>query len=146
MQNEKNNKKLAFRATLHCVIGCGAGDTTGLIIGTMLGWAVFPMMVLGIILGFLGGYALTIIPLLQRGFGLKNATKITVVSETASILVMETAENITAFLIPGLLVASFKEPLYWFGLSISVIAGFIAAYPVNYFMISRRLKEGHIHH
>ncbi|GAH30430.1 unnamed protein product, partial [marine sediment metagenome] len=71
---------------------------------------------------------------------------ITVVSETASILVMEAAENGTAFLIPGVLLAGFLTPLFWLGLIISVIAGFIAAYPVNYFMISRGLKKSHIHH
>lgn len=142
----EDNKNLAFRTTLHCVIGCGTGDTLGLIIGTLLNWSVFPTMVLGIILGFLGGYGLTMIPLLKRGISIKNATKITVISETASIVVMETAENITAFLIPGLLTASFSTLLFWFGFIISVIAGFGAAYPVNYFMISRGLKESHTHH
>lgn len=144
--SNKDNKKLAFRATLHCVMGCGIGDTVGLIIGTILNWSIFPTMVLAIILGFIGGYSLTMIPLLKRGIDVKNASKITVVSETASILVMEAAENATAFLIPGVLFASFLTPLFWLGLIISVMAGFIAAYPVNYFMISRGLKESHLHH
>ena len=59
---------------------------------------------------------------------------------------MEAAENGTTFLIPGLLTASFLAPLFWLGLVIAVIAGFIAAYPVNYFMISKGLKKAHIHH
>ncbi|NVM19923.1 MAG: DUF4396 domain-containing protein [Candidatus Lokiarchaeota archaeon] len=143
---EKDTKKLAFRTTLHCVIGCGTGDTLGLIIGTVLSWSVFPTMILGIILGFMGGYSLTMIPLLKRGFNIKAATKITVVSETASILVMETAENLTAFLIPGLLVASFLTSLFWGGFLLSVVAGFLAAYPINYFMISKGLRKPHIHH
>lgn len=145
-EHKISNKKLALRTTLHCVIGCGTGDTAGLIIGTIFNWSIIPTMVLGIILGFIGGYGLTIIPLLKRGFSIKNATKITVTSETASIVVMETAENLTAFLIPGLLSASFLTLLFWVGFSISVIAGFIAAYPINYFMISKGLKEGHMHH
>ena len=144
--SDTDNKKLAFRVTLHCVMGCGIGDTIGLIIGTALNWTVFPTMVLAVILGFIGGYSLTMIPLLQRGINVKSATKITVVSETASILVMEAAENGTAFLIPGVLFAGFLAPLFWFGLIISVIAGFIAAYPVNYFMISKGLKKAHSHH
>jgi len=127
-------------------MGCGIGDTTGIIIGTILSWSVFPTMVLAIILGFIGGYSLTMIPLLRSGMGVKNATKITVVSETASIIVMEAAENGTAFLIPGLLTASLFVPMFWFGLIIAVIAGFIAAYPVNYFMISKGLKKAHFHY
>lgn len=141
-----DNKKLAFRATLHCVIGCGSGDTLGLIIGTVLNWAILPTMILGIILGFIGGYGLTLIPLLKRGFKIKEASKITVLSETASIIVMEAAENGTAFFISGLSAASLLTWLYWFGLIVAVVAGFIAAYPINYYMISKGLKESHIHH
>ena len=141
----QDNKKLAFKTTIHCVMGCGVGDTVGLIIGTVLSWTVFPIMILAIILGFIGGYGLTIIPLLKSGLKLKEATKITVISETASIAVMETAENGTAFLIPGLLTASFFAPVFWLGLLIAVFAGFLAAYPVNYFMISRGLKKPHHH-
>jgi len=144
--SDRDNKKLAFRATLHCVMGCGLGDTAGLIIGTVLGWEIIPTMILAIVLGFIGGYSLTIIPLLRRGIDLKNASKITVVSETASILVMEAAENGTALIIPGVLLAGFLNPLFWIGLIVSVVAGFIAAYPVNYFMISRGVKEAHTHH
>ena len=134
------NKRLAFKATLHCVMGCGIGDTAGLIIGIMFGWTIIPTMILAIILGFAGGYGLTMIPLLKSGIDWKRATKITVASETASIVVMETAENGVAFLIPGLLVVGILTPLFWVGLPIAIIAGFLAAYPVNYFMISRKLK------
>ncbi|MCX6765818.1 MAG: DUF4396 domain-containing protein [Candidatus Moranbacteria bacterium] len=136
------NKKLALKITLHCVAGCGAGDTLGLMIGTVLNWPVLPTMALGIILGFLGGYGLTIMPLLKKGINFKNATRIAVVSDTISITVMETAENITALLIPGLLYASFSAPIFWIGFAISAVAGFVAAYPVNYYLL---VKRGHIH-
>lgn len=143
---EKDSKKLAFRATLHCVMGCGIGDTLGLAIGTIFSWSTFSTMTLAVVLGFVGGYSLTMIPLLRKGINFKNASKITVMSETASIVVMEAAENGIAFLIPGLLVASFFTPLFWFGLIISVIAGFLAAYPINYFMISKGIRGAHSHH
>ncbi len=143
---KKEDLKLALRVTLHCVMGCGVGDTVGLIIGTILKWSVLPTMILGVVLGFIGGYTLTMIPLLKKKIDFGSATKITIASETASILVMETAENVTASLIPGLLIASFLNPLFWFGFFISVLAGFVAAYPVNYFMISKGLKGGHFHH
>ena len=98
-------------------------------------------------LGFCWGLRVNMVPLLLRsGLDLKSASKITLATETASIVVMETAENGTAFLIPGLLIASFVVPLFWVGFVIAIIAGFIAAYPVNYFMISRKLKGAHIHH
>ena len=140
----KDTKKLAFLATLHCVVGCGIGDTIGLGIGTVLGWAILPTMILAISLGFVGGYGLAIIPLIRRGFSLKHATKVAIAGETASIFVMETAENGVALLIPGLLVASAASFLFWGGLLIAITAGFIAAYPVNYFMIVRGM--GHSHH
>jgi hypothetical protein len=143
---EPDNKKLAFMATLHCVIGCGIGDTSGLIVGTILNWPAMPTMILGIILGFIGGYGLTMVPLLKKGFSVKSATKITVASETASIAVMETGENLTAFLIPGVLAATIFSYFFWVGLMISVVAGFLAAYPVNYFMIKKGSGHGHMHH
>jgi len=145
-QQIEDNKTLAFRATLHCVIGCGTGDILGLVIGTILNLAVIPTMIIAIILGFVGGYSLTMIPLLRRGFNFINATKITVVGETASILFMEAGENLSAFIIPGVLMAGLLTPLFWIGMIISIIAGFVAAYPVNYFMISRGLSKGHGHH
>ncbi|MFH1582474.1 MAG: DUF4396 domain-containing protein [bacterium] len=141
----KETKKLAFKITLHCLAGCGSGDVLGLIIGTSLSWPVFPTMILGIVLGFLGGYSLVIIPLLKRGMTFKQSTKIAVVGETASIFVMETAENVTAFLIPGLLTASIFAPLFWFGFIISVMAGFIVAYPVNYVLLNMGAKDFHHH-
>lgn len=141
----RDSLKLAFKATLHCVIGCGIGDAAGLIIGTIFGWSVMLTMISGIILGFLGGYGLTMLPLLKQGFDFKSATKITVVSETASIIVMEIGENLTAFLIPGVLAATIFTSFFWIGLIISVIAGFLAAYPLNYFMILKGSRS-HAHH
>lgn len=142
---QQNNIKLAFKVTLHCVVGCGIGDTAGLIIGTVFGWSVILTMILGIILGFLGGYGLTMWPLLKNGLNFKIATKITIASETVSIIFMETGENLTAFLIPGLLTATIFSSFFWFGVLVSISAGFLAAYPINYFMIIRGLKHGHIH-
>mgnify|MGYP001272456157 CR=1 FL=1 len=127
-------------------MGCGLGDTLGLIIGTVLGWTVFPTMILAVFLGFVGGYGLTMVPLLKRGIAFKRATQITIASETASITVMEAAENTTAFLIPGVLLASVLSPLFWFGMAIAVVVGFLAAYPVNYYMISRGQDTAHTHH
>ena len=142
-----NDKKmLALKATLHCVMGCGIGDAIGLIIGTILGWAVLPTMILAIFLGFVGGYGLTMVPLLVNGIAFKKATQITIAGETASIVVMEATENGVALLIPGLLVASFFTPFFWLGLLAAVVVGFIAAYPVNYYMISRGYGDHHTHH
>lgn len=141
-----DNKKLAFRVTLHCVIGCGTGDTVGLIIGTIFSWSMMSTLLLGIILGFVGGYGLVMIPLLKKRFSVKDASRVAITGETASIAVMETAENLTAFLIPGVLTATIFTSLFWVGLIISVLAGFAAAYPVNYFMVSRGFGQHHHHH
>lgn len=144
--NKKENKKLAFKITLHCMAGCGTGDILGLVIGTTLGWSVLPTMILGIFLGFIGGYGLVMIPLLKKGMSVSHATRIAVAGETASIFVMETAENVTAFIIPGLLTASILVPLFWLGFLISALAGFLAAYPVNYIMLNRGNRHFHHHH
>lgn len=143
---KKEDLKLAFNVTLHCVIGCGIGDSLGLILGMILKLAIVPTILLAVVLGFIGGYGLTMWPLLKKGFSFKEATKITVAGETASIFVMETGENLTALLIPGLLTASFFSSLFWIGFGFSILMGFIVAYPVNLFMIMRGLKRDRLHH
>jgi glycopeptide antibiotics resistance protein len=57
---------------------------------------------------------------------------------------MEFAENFVAFLIPGFLLATFFDSIFWMGISIMLAAGFLAAYPINYIMLKR--GKTHVHH
>lgn len=134
---------LAISATLHCLVGCGIGEVTGIIIGTYLGWDMFSTMALAIVLGFIFGFLLGIIPLLRRGFGVKAAFKIVFAAEFLSIVVMEAFEAGTQLVIPGVMEAGLGDSLFWFGMLAALTAGFIAAFPVNYYMIKKGVRHHH---
>src|SRR5215469_14145813 len=59
----------AASVTLHCLIGCAIGELTGLAIGVSLGWVPNHTVTLAVALSFVSGFALTLIPMVQRGFG-----------------------------------------------------------------------------
>lgn len=139
----KSTFKLAVSATLHCLLGCGIGEVVGMIIGTYLGWSMMPTMILAIILGFVFGFALGIMPLLRKGFGLKEAFKIVFAAEFLSIAVMEAFEVGTQIAIPGVMEASLTDAIFWLGMLAALFVGFLAALPVNYYMIKRGVQHHH---
>ena len=88
-------------------------------------------LVLAVGLAFAIGYAFTIIPML-RTMPLRQAARVTVVGDTASIAAMEITENSLVFTIPGFMHASLTDALFWLGLGIILPAGYAVAYPTMY--------------
>ena len=140
-QRPLSNHRLAVSATLHCLLGCGLGEVAGMIIGTALDWDNHSQMVLGIVLGFIGGFALGVVPLLRANFTFARALKQVLIAEGLSIVVMETAEVLVQVYTPGVMHATLADSIFWLGMLLALAAGFIAAYPINYIMI----RKGHRH-
>lgn len=134
---------LAVQATLHCLLGCGLGEIAGIILGTYAGLNMMQTMTLGISLGFIFGFSLGIIPLIRSGFGWKESFKMILVSEGLSILVMESAEAGVQIIFPSIMNAGLGEPIFWYGMLISLSAGFAAALPVNMLMIRKGIRHHH---
>ena len=63
--SEQSLNRVAFSATMHCLTGCAIGEVLGMVIGTALGWGNRETIVLSIVLAFLFGYSLTMLPLLR---------------------------------------------------------------------------------
>ncbi len=135
--------KLAFSATLHCLIGCGLGEVGGMIIGTALTMSNHSTMILAIILGFVGGFGLGVVPLKRAGYTWKAAFKQVLVAEGLSIAVMETFEVLVQVYTPGVMDAGLTDGIFWLGMLLGLIAGFIAAFPVNYIFIKRGYRHQH---
>ena len=76
---------------------------------------------------------------------LKQAAKVTVVGDTASIAAMETIENSLAFVIPGFMHSGPLDALFWLGLGIILPAGYAVAYPAMYWAMKREQKKGSMH-
>ena len=138
------NARTAASATLHCLTGCVIGEFAGLALGVTLGWPPMTTIIVATILAFITGFALTLIPLMKgRGLSFSQAWKIVWVGETISIGVMEIAMNFTDYHMGGMSVSSMADPLFWISFGVAVAAGFIAAFPVNWWLLSKNLKNCH---
>ena len=132
---------LATAATVHCLTGCAIGELAGLSIGVTLGLGAWPTMILATALGFLSGYSLGLLPLVRQGMGWLDAFKVIWIGETISIAFMEFAMNFTDYHVGGVQVASVFTWQFWIGYATALPAGFIVAWPVNYWLLKRNLKK-----
>jgi Domain of unknown function (DUF4396) len=129
--------RLAFSATWHCLTGCAVGEVLGIAIGTALDWGNTPTIALAIVLAFFFGYSFTAVPLLRTGLTLGAAAGIALAADTISIAVMEIVDNAVILIVPGAMEAGLKDPLFWGGLAFALAVAFVAAYPVNRWLIAR---------
>ena len=132
---------MAASATLHCLTGCAIGEIAGLMIGTAIGLAAVPTIALAVGLAFLFGYALSTLPLLKAGLGVGAALSVVLAADTLSILTMEIVDNAVMVAIPGAMDAGLTNPVFWIGMMIALSAAFLAAYPVNRYLLQR--GKGH---
>jgi len=140
---EPSQSKLAFSTTLHCLMGCGIGEVVGVIIGTALLMTTINTMILAVSLGFVFGFILGIRPLLKVGFNFKRAFKTVFIAEGLSIAVMEATEVLVQVYTPGVMEAGLTNWIFWAGMFLALTAGFIAAYPVNYYLIGKGVRHQH---
>lgn len=135
--------RLALSATLHCLLGCSIGEVIGMLIGMALSLSNVDTIILTVSLGFLFGFGLGLLPLLRAGFSFGRAFRQVLIAESLSIAVMEAVEVIVAINIPGAMEAQVTAPLFWGSMIAGLMAGFAAAYPVNYFLISKGIRHQH---
>jgi hypothetical protein len=137
--------RLAFSATAHCLTGCAIGEVLGLVIGTALGWGTVATIALAVILAFFFGYSLTMIPLLRSGLALATVLPLAFASDTLSITVMEIVDNLVIVLIPGAMDAGLGSLLFWGSLAFALAVAFVAAFPVNRWLIARGRGHAVVH-
>jgi hypothetical protein len=137
--------RLAVSATVHCLTGCAIGEVLGMVIGTALDWGNWPTVALSVVLAFFFGYTLTSIPLLRAGLALGAVIPLALASDTFSILVMEIVDNAVILLVPGAIDAGLDEALFWGSLAFSLCVAFVAAVPVNRWLIARGKGHAVVH-
>ena len=145
MDDKGSLNSLAFSATVHCLTGCAIGEVLGLIIADALGWGNFASIVLAIVLAFFFGYSLTMLPLLRADVALASAIPLAFASDTLSITVMEIVDNLIMLLIPGAMDAGPLDLLFWGSLAVALAIAFVAAYPVNRYLIARGKGHAVVH-
>jgi putative flippase GtrA len=100
-------------------------------------------LLLAITLGFVFGFALSIKPLLKAEFTFKQAFKQMLIAEGASILVMEAAEALVEVYTPDVMSAGLSDAVFWMGMVLALGAGFVAAFPINYYLVRKGVRHQH---
>lgn len=136
---------LAASATLHCLTGCAIGEIAGLMIGTAIGLSTGQTIVLAVSLAFVFGYLLSSLPLMGAGMRFGQALRLVLAADTISIIVMEVVDNAVMAAIPGAMDSGLVDPVFWLAMILALSAAFVAAFPVNRYLIDR--GKGHaLHH
>lgn len=140
----------AGKATTHCGAGCTLGDIVAESLILVLPLVVFGHELFGAwiydyVLAFAFGIAFqyfTIKPMkhLSAGKGLLAALKVDALSLTAWQLGMYGWMAVATFAIFGHELPK-RSPVFWFMMQVAMLVGFLTAYPVNWWLLRRGIKE-----
>jgi hypothetical protein len=129
--------KVTASATTSCLTGCAIGEVAGFLIGTALGWSNWPTVALAVALAYATGYSFTMRSLLRSGIPLRRALGVALAADTASITTMEITDNAVMLVIPGAMTATLGDPFFWGALAFSLAVAWVAAFPINRWLIAR---------
>lgn len=133
--------KMAASATLHCLTGCAIGEVAGMVAGVVFALSTGSTVALSIFLAFVFGFMLSTLPLRRAGLGFFAALSLVFAADTLSIVTMEVVDNVVMVVIPGAMQADLLDMLFWLSLALSLVAAYIAAYPVNRYLLMK--GKGH---
>jgi hypothetical protein len=117
----------------------------GFVIGTWRGWGNAATVATAIVLAYCFGYALTLVPLVRSGVPTKRAAALAFASDTLSITVMEIVDNAVILVVPGAMDATLGDALFWASLALSLAIAWLAAFPVNRWLIARGRGHAVVH-
>jgi hypothetical protein len=137
--------RMAVTATRHCLTGCALGEIAGMVLSTWWGWGNAANIVLSIVLAFGFGYTLTYTGVRRAGADSRTAVRAALASDTVSILTMEIVDNLFVLAVPGAIDAGLGEALFWGSLAVSLAVAFVAAVPVNHWLMERGRGHAVVH-
>ncbi len=137
--------RTAVTATLHCLTGCAIGEVLGMVLSAWWGWGNGASVLLSVMLAFFFGYLLTFTGVRRGGAGVATAVQLAFASDTVSIAVMELVDNGFMLSVPGALDATLADLLFWVSLVVSLAIAFVAAVPVNKWLIDRGRGHAVVH-
>lgn len=131
--------KRSANNTKWCLIGCAIGDFGTVLFFQLCGidWPPSWIFSLAIINGLLTSICLETVILVRRDFTLSTAFKTAMGMSFISMLAMETAMNVTDFLITG------GAHLTTISVPIMLLVGFVTPWPYNYWRLKKFGKACH---
>lgn len=136
---------MALTATRHCLTGCAIGEILGMFLTTWWGWGNAGSIGLSIALAFFFGYLLTYTGVRRAGADSRTAARAAWASDTVSILTMEIVDNLFILVVPGAISAGLDTALFWWSLAVSLAVAFVAAVPVNHWLMARGKGHAVVH-
>lgn len=130
--------KQSARNTFWCLVGCTIGDFGTILAFQLLSPTSPVMLVMGLAMvnGILTSIALETI-ILMKSMSLSQAFKTAIGMSLVSMIAMETAMNLTDYLLVG------KAALTWWSIAPSLLAGFLTPWPYNYWRLKKFAKSCH---
>lgn len=116
-----------------------------MVIGTALGWGNAATIAIAVLLAFIFGYGLTMLPLLRHGMEFAKAVRLALASDTASIAVMEIVDNLIMLFIPGAMDAALDTVLFWGSLAAALAIAGVAAFPIIRWLVARGRGHAVLH-
>jgi len=133
-------------STMHCVAGDGLGILSGAIFGGIIHLSRPAEITLEYLLGFGFGWMIFQALFMKESSGgsFYRALKNTFIPELVSMNYLMAA-MVVVTTIGMSMVPQSSNPLsmeFWFIMSMALLTGFIAAYPINWWLVSNHLKHG----
>lgn len=140
--NSGNPLIASMQATIHCLTGCIIGEVVGVAIGVTLGLDVWVTIALATTLAYISGFTLGVLPVMKsQSLAFWPALKLIWLGEAISIGVMELVMNTVDYHMGGMGAPSIFHWSFWQGFVYAAPAGFLAAWPVNWWLLSRNIKQ-----
>ena len=127
----KNTWKQSAKNTAWCLLGCAIGDFGTILFFqlTEIRFPVLGIMILAIINGLVTSIILETIILVRQNLSIKNAFSTALGMSFISMISMEIVMNLTDYFLTG------GAILNWWIIPIMLGAGFLSAWPYNYWRL-----------
>jgi hypothetical protein len=133
-------------STMHCVAGDGVGILAGAVIASLFHLPKAADIALEYVLGFSFGWSI-FQSLFMRGMVGGSYTRALSSTFFPELLSMNC---LMAGMVPAMILAMKSAPAshdpsgatFWFVMSMALLVGFITAYPMNWWLVSRHMKHG----
>ena len=129
----KHTWSISAKNTLWCLLGCSIGDFGTILFFqlTQISFPVLWIMIFAIINGLITSVILETTILIRQNFDFSSALKTALGMSFISMVSMETAMNLTDYILTG------GAVLTWQVVSIMLIVGFLTPWPYNYWRLKK---------
>jgi hypothetical protein len=133
-------------STMHCVAGDGIGIVAGAVVAAGLALTFWPDFLLEYVLGFGFGWAFFQAFAMRdmAGGSYLRSLRMTVLPELLSMNLLMTGMVLTSRFAMKSVEGGHDptRPEFWFIMSMALIAGFVCAYPINWWLVANHMKHG----